>query len=126
MVGDIKVYCYTKVIKYISCCIFFVGIPTLNIPQNTYSDTYGNQVTIPCSITSATPSATIVYWTRNQNNNIININSGDSGYQGSTPGSPSLTINFATTGSNGVYTCFATNAVGTGTSNPTTLTITGG
>jgi hypothetical protein len=91
------VYCYTKVIKYISCCVFFVGIPTLQIPQNSYSDTYGNQVTIPCSITSATPSATIVYWTRNQNNNIININNGDSGYQGSTPGSPSLTINFATT-----------------------------
>jgi hypothetical protein len=43
---------------------------------------FGNQVTIPCSITSAAPSATNVYWTRNQNNNIININNGDSGYQG--------------------------------------------
>ena len=105
---------------------FFVGMPTLNIPQNSYSDTYGNQVTIPCSITSATPSATSVYWTRNQNNNIININNGDNGYQGSTPGSPSLIINFAKTGSNGVYACFARNAVGTGSSNPTTLTITGG
>jgi hypothetical protein len=48
------------------------------------------------------------------------------GYQGSTPGSPSLIINFAKTGSNGVYACFARNAVGTGSSNPTTLTITGG
>ena len=56
----------------------------------------------------------------------MNINNGDSGYQGSTVGSPSLTINFATTGSNGVYKCFATNALGTGSSNPTTLTITGG
>ena len=119
-------YCYTKVIKYILCCIFFVGIPTLQIPQKSYSDTYGNQITIPCSITSATPSATNVYWTRNQNNNIININNGDSGYQGSTVGSPSLTINFATTGSNGVYKCLATNALGTGTSNPTTLTISEG
>jgi hypothetical protein len=43
-----------------------------------------------------------------------------------TVGSPSLTINFATTSSNGVYKCFATNAIGTGASNPTTLTITGG
>jgi len=56
----------------------------------------------------------------------MNINNGDRGYQGSTVGSPSLTINFATTGSNGVYVCFATNAVGTGSSNPTTLTITEG
>ena len=122
---DIKVYYDTKVIKYIPYCIF-LGIPTLQIPLSSYSDTYGNQVTIPCSIISATPSATIVYWTRNQNNIIININNGDSGYQGSTAGSPSLTINFVTTGSNGVYTCFATNTIGTGSSNPTTLTITGG
>jgi len=41
-------------------------------------------------------------------------------------GTPSLTIDIATTGSNGDYTCYAINAVGTSLSNPTTLTINGG
>ena len=110
-----EVSCYTKVhvIKCISCCVCLC-LPILNIPQSSYSDTNGNQVTIPYSITSGTPSATnVYYWTRNQNNNIININNGDNGYHRSTVGTPSITIDIATTYINDVYTCYAINALGT-------------
>ncbi|XP_076112265.1 hemicentin-1-like isoform X5 [Mytilus galloprovincialis] len=102
------------------------SIPVVQINPTTYSATYGSQVVINCNIVSASPAATQVYWQRSSNNQILRIDNGDQGYQGSTTSTPSLTINFATTANAGVYTCFATNAVGTGSSNLGTVTITGG
>ncbi|VDI64014.1 hemicentin [Mytilus galloprovincialis] len=102
------------------------SIPVVQINPSTYSATYGSQVVINCNIVSASPAATQVYWQRSSNNQILRIDNGDQGYQGSTTSTPSLTINFATTANAGVYTCFATNAVGTGSSNLGTVTITGG
>ena len=55
------------------------------------------------------------------NNNIINISNDHNGYHRSTVGTPSLTIDIVTTDINGIYTCYAINAAGTGLCNPTTL-----
>lgn len=46
-------------------------------------------------------------------------------YQGQTVNSPSLIILNADFSDNARYYCFATNDIGTGKSNPTTLTVTG-
>ncbi|XP_052061298.1 hemicentin-1-like isoform X3 [Mytilus californianus] len=102
------------------------SLPVVQINPSTYTATYGSQLVINCNIVSASPAANQVYWQRNSNNQILRIDNGDQGYQGSTTSTPSLTINFATTSDAGVYTCFATNAVGTGSSNLGTVTITGG
>lgn len=50
----------------------------------------------------------------------------DSGYQGSTPIKPSLTINFVTFDDAGTYICLAENAAGENISNPVTLIVNGG
>ncbi|CAG2194008.1 unnamed protein product [Mytilus edulis] len=102
------------------------SLPVVQINPSTYTATYGSQVIINCNIVSASPAATQVYWQRSSNNQILRIDNGDQGYQGSTTSTPSLTINFVTTDNAGVYTCFATNAVGTGTSNQGTVILTGG
>ncbi|XP_052061923.1 hemicentin-1-like [Mytilus californianus] len=102
------------------------SLPVVQINPSTYTATYGSQVVINCNIVSASPAATQVYWQRNSDNQVLRIDNGDQGYQGSTTSTPSLTINFATTAYAGVYTCFATNVVGTGNSNLGTVTITGG
>ncbi|CAG2228115.1 HMCN [Mytilus edulis] len=102
------------------------SVPVVQINPSTYTATYGSQVVINCNIVSASPAATQVYWQRSSNNQILRIDNGDQGYQGSTTSTPSLTINFVTTANAGVYTCFATNVVGTGISNLGTVTVTGG
>lgn len=75
-----------------------------------------------CTVT-AVPFQTKVYWRKD---NTLLINAGDNGYSGSTPGNPSLTINSATTSSQGQYRCYAENPVGNGNSDITTLTVIGG
>ncbi|CAG2196171.1 HMCN [Mytilus edulis] len=102
------------------------GVPVVQINPSTYTATYGSQVVINCNIVSASPAATQVYWQRSSNNQILRIDNGDQGYEGSTTSTPSLIINFVNTANAGVYTCFASNAVGTGTSNLGTVKVTGG
>ncbi|CAC5365722.1 HMCN [Mytilus coruscus] len=103
----------------------YVSLPVVQIPQNYYIDTYGNQVVIPCSIVS---DSTVIgiYWEKYYKNEIERINNGDKGYQGITPTSPSLIINFATSDDDGTYVCHAINAAGKSTSNSTTLRLNGG
>jgi len=101
---------------------FFTALPTVVIQQPSYSTNYGNSVTLVCTVT-AVPFQTKVYWRKD---NTLLINAGDNGYSGSTPGNPSLTINSATTSSQGQYRCYAENPVGNGNSDITTLTVIGG
>ncbi|CAC5397792.1 HMCN [Mytilus coruscus] len=117
---------YDSIVNTDSINVTLVGLPVVQITPTNYTATYGNQVDIYCNIVSSSPAVTSVFWQRSSNNQILRIDSGDSGYQGSTPKIPSLTINIATMPDEGTYTCHAINDVGTGISNTGTVTITGG
>ncbi|CAG2256290.1 HMCN [Mytilus edulis] len=102
------------------------NIPTVSIPLNAYSVDVGSQITIPCTV-SANPSETNIYWTVTVGNNAEQTvaMTNTQKYQGSSINSPSLIILSTTQSDSGVYRCHATNNVGTGQSNPTTLNIVG-
>ncbi|XP_076095861.1 basement membrane-specific heparan sulfate proteoglycan core protein-like [Mytilus galloprovincialis] len=102
------------------------NIPTVSIPRNAYSVDVGSQITIPCTV-SANPSETNIYWTVTVGNNAEQTvaMTNTQKYQGSSINSPSLIILSTTQSDSGVYRCHATNNVGTGQSNPTTLNIVG-
>ncbi|XP_060079143.1 hemicentin-1-like [Ylistrum balloti] len=100
------------------------SLPVVTIAQNAYSVVTGQPVTLECTVT-ATPGHTVVYWQRYNNGVASQLTIDGTKYTGSTVNSPSLTINNAAASDQSVYTCSATNAVGTGTSGQTTLTVTG-
>ncbi|XP_033753605.1 hemicentin-1-like isoform X5 [Pecten maximus] len=100
------------------------SIPVVTITQNAYSVVTGQTVTLGCTV-SATPTHTNVFWQRIDNGAASTLNIDGTKYSGSTVNTPSLTITSANSNDNTVYTCSATNAVGTGTSAQTTLTVTG-
>ena len=75
---------------------------------------------------SANPVHTSVEWRKVTNTGTVPVNPGVvNKYSGSTVNTPSLTINNADNTDSGTYICTATNAVGTGQSQQTTLTVTG-
>ncbi|XP_076098444.1 hemicentin-1-like isoform X9 [Mytilus galloprovincialis] len=101
-------------------------VPTVQVQQPTYSVTTGNSITLVCTVTSNLAVIT-VYWQRNINNVVTTITTTNNNnkYSGSTVSQPSLTIFNAAQSDAGVYTCFATNSVGTGQSTTTSLAVTG-
>ncbi|VDI41659.1 Hypothetical predicted protein, partial [Mytilus galloprovincialis] len=117
---------YNKIVNTDTINVSPVGFPVIEIFPTTYTASYGNQVVIYCNISSASPAVSEVYWQRSTNNQVLKIYNGDVGYQGSSPTTPSLTINFVATANAGIYTCLARNEVGTSNSNTATLTIIGG
>ncbi|XP_052106688.1 hemicentin-1-like [Mytilus californianus] len=100
------------------------NIPTVSIPRSTYSVNVDSQITIPCTV-SANPLETNIYWTVTVGSNAEQTISmtNTQKYQGSSINSPSLIILSTTQSDSGVYRCHATNNVGTGQSNPTTLNV---
>ncbi|XP_063428590.1 hemicentin-1-like isoform X13 [Mytilus trossulus] len=98
--------------------------PTVTVQQPTYSVTTGNSITLGCTVTSNLAVIT-VYWQRNINNVQTTITTTNNKYSGSSVSQPSLTIFNAAQSDAGVYTCFATNSVGTGQSTTTSLAVTG-
>ncbi|XP_033753215.1 basement membrane-specific heparan sulfate proteoglycan core protein-like [Pecten maximus] len=100
------------------------SLPIVTITQNAYSVVTGQTVTLGCTV-SATPTHTNVFWQRIDNGVTTTLTIDGTKYSGSTVNTPSLTITSANSNDNTVYTCSATNAVGTGTSRLTTLTVTG-
>lgn len=106
--------------------LVFLGLPVVEITPTTYNTAIGDQVTIHCNIVSDSAGVNEVYWQTTSNNQLRLIYNGDIGYQGSTPTTPSLTINFASINDTGTYTCHATNDQGTGNSNTGNVTVTGG
>ena len=83
-------------------------------------------MTLQCTITSTTSTVTNVFWQRTNGNIVttINFNTNANKYSGSTTSSPSLVIFNTASSDSGQYTCHATNAVGTGQSSFTTLSVT--
>lgn len=82
-------------------------------------------MTLVCTVTGVLP-VSYVYWDRNINGVLTQITSttNTNKYNGSTPGTPSLTIFNADQSDAGSYTCLATNVEGTGHSTTTTLSVT--
>ena len=74
---------------------------------------------------TATPFHTNVFWQRIDNGVATTLNIDGVQYSGSTVNTPSLTIFNSAANDATIYTCSATNAVGTGTSGQTTLTVSG-
>lgn len=100
---------------------FFSDIPEVHVRDTTYKTGVDYSVTLSCRIIKASPAISRVYWQRFINNATTVLSSDSTGYTGSTIEDPSLTILSAKETMSGEYTCFAINAVGTGSSFPTTL-----
>lgn len=84
---------------------------------------FGNTVVLDCQV-NANPLVTTVFW--QMPNRTIDMTANNfSMYSGSTVQSPSLTIISTTHADIGDYVCFATNAVGTGSSSQTFLDVIG-
>lgn len=83
-------------------------------------------MTLQCLVTSTLDVST-VYWTRQgkQFTRTIKFTTDANKYSGTTPITPSLTIFNAGQNDVGIYTCYATNGVGTGRSATTVLDVTG-
>ncbi|XP_069133870.1 basement membrane-specific heparan sulfate proteoglycan core protein-like [Argopecten irradians] len=100
------------------------SVPVLSVQSTTASANVGASATLQCSITSASPSVTAVYWQFTPTGGTTTqITPSTSGYTGITTANPSLTISSVSTASAGTYTCFAVNSAGTGQSQQITLTV---
>ena len=88
----------------------------MTLPVISYQQTYGQNVTIQCSVT-ATPAITSVLWQRLVNGNYVDITTQSSTkYYGGTLTNYALTITNLVFTHNGEYRCTATNQVGRGVS----------
>ena len=104
---------------------FFLGIPQVTIPEQSYSSNIGSSVTLVCTVV-ANPTHNSVYWRRIETNGqVTDIAIDNSKYQGATVGNPSLTITNVQLADRLNYICFATNSVGTGQSSQTYLNVIG-
>lgn len=104
--------------------LIFTGIPSVLIPDSTYSVVTGSDITIPCTV-SATPSATTVSWQRIVNSVTTTLTIDGSKFTGGSVATPSLNIKDTDNSDQGFYVCSATNIVGSGQSSQSYLTVTG-
>ena len=98
----------------------------MTVTNPSYSVNIGNTVTLDCTVT-ANPTENNVYWQKIVNGVTSTINSGTNTnkYGGSTVQSPSLQIFNTDQSDEATYVCFATNSIGTGQSQQTTLNVIG-
>ncbi|XP_063420706.1 hemicentin-1-like [Mytilus trossulus] len=100
------------------------NIPIVNVGQNLYSGSFGQTVTMVCTV-QANPTETSVYWRKIINGQMTNTDMNNVRYTGSTVGSPSLTITALELSDEGYFQCNAQNSVGTGSSQQTFLDVIG-
>ncbi|XP_052081097.1 hemicentin-1-like [Mytilus californianus] len=100
------------------------AIPTVKIARKSYKIHRGQNVTIECNITS-TPNHTDVYWLKTSNGLSSKVKTHTQRVHGGTVAVPSLTILNTGTNDSRLYTCYAQNIVGTGSSEYTNLTVVG-
>jgi hypothetical protein len=100
---------------------FFADLPKVSTGSVTsLNGSEGNSVTIPCTI-DAIPAVTSVVWLKNGS---VLDTSDDLKYGFVTVSSPSMTIQDLTSSDAGVYSCQATNTVGTGHSSNVSVVVT--
>ncbi|XP_069133121.1 mucin-22-like isoform X4 [Argopecten irradians] len=99
------------------------SIPVVTVGQASYSATTGTSISLVCTV-SADPTHTTVFWRRDVGSGTESLTIDNVNYSGSQVNTPSLTVISTEIADSGTYTCFATNAVGTGQSS-TTLTVSG-
>lgn len=99
--------------------------PYVEIPSETFSVVFGNDITINCSVSSH-PAVTSIQWQWNTTDGIVDIVIDDHIYSGATTMEPSLMISAANFTHIGMYRCIAINRVGIGFSNFTYLSVSGG
>lgn len=91
-----------------------------------YSVVYGTPVTLHCEITG-NPPLVYVYWHKKSYGGVWStITHGSYGIQGVNVTQPSLTILFPVKSDGGEYICIAVNVLGSSSSLPSLLTVTGG
>ncbi|XP_052106699.1 hemicentin-1-like [Mytilus californianus] len=100
------------------------SIPTVTVPQSSYTVNSGSSVTLQC-IYTANPAATSVMWERTIANQVTVISTASNKYDGSTTQSPSLILNNADESDQANYVCKVINSIGTGISSPTILDVLG-
>lgn len=107
---------------YYPILFLFSELASITASPSTQFANYGaNSVTIQCSV-SASPSATAVGWRKvsldGQTSTAIDAQNSNNKYSiVNSLTAPHLTINNVDFNDDSNYVCFATNAVGTGTSN---------
>ena len=94
------------------------------VGQSSYGVTTGSSVTLQC-FASGNPAVTSVSWQRLFNNQYSALVIDGSKYSGGSIQSPSLTISSTDSNDGGTYRCAASNSVGTGYSQDTSLTVSG-
>lgn len=102
---------------------FFTDEPIVTIPLPNYNGQFGGNVELTCNVV-ANPSATVVYWTKTVGGQTTTIGQSTGKYSFSV-NSPSLMISNLDASDKASYTCYATNSIGSGNSQPTTLDVIG-
>ncbi|CAG2206440.1 unnamed protein product [Mytilus edulis] len=92
--------------------------PIVTVDSSNETVEYGSNVTLNCNVISS-PTHTEVYWQKSSNGTITSLFDGLPGVLGVTLDNPSLTIEYITREDIGIYTCFAKNSLGIGSSNDT-------
>ncbi|XP_063406022.1 hemicentin-1-like [Mytilus trossulus] len=101
--------------------------PIVGIESNIYNVRFLDSVTIKCSVQENQKyPVQHVHWENVNNGVLTTIESGYKGIAGSTTTTPSLTLETVTTSESGMYSCFATNDIGTAKSKPIYVTVSGG
>ncbi|XP_069133871.1 basement membrane-specific heparan sulfate proteoglycan core protein-like [Argopecten irradians] len=124
IINIIKILSGMQILILMMPAVLSQGIPTVVVPDSTYSVISGSSVTLRC-VVSANPPVDSIQWRSIKGGNVSNIDVRLVAYIGGTPGTPALTIVTATAADSASYICTATNSVGTGVSGTTTLVVTG-
>ncbi|CAG2221266.1 unnamed protein product [Mytilus edulis] len=99
-------------------------VPIVTVPTSAYITNVDSFITVDCQIT-AYPTHYSVYWQKVIGGNTETIIINGNKYKGSSVSSPSLNISNIDLSDTGSYYCYATNILGTGSSPPIILAVTG-
>lgn len=125
---------YSNLLFHIPTLYDFISIffaeendPIVIIESSSYIVRFGDLLTIKCYVLeNENYPVQNIHWEYENNGVLTRLVNGTEGIAGSTTTIPSITIKTVTTSESGVYTCYATNDVGTGKSKPINVTVIGG
>lgn len=103
--------------------MYFAEVPIVHIVKSSYFVNRGEDITLQCTV-SSNGALQQVFWTKDINGDITVLEIGIR-YHGSSVINPSLTVSNVANADEGIYSCFASNSIGIGSSQPTILNVTG-